>query len=261
MMDQMNRAEIKAELLLNHLYPEMSEQWIVEAKGTFYRNYSEDVMAIEENLQMVTLSRESFLKLLPQGLIAPDDELKGRNFEQKYEVLRKKKIQLEEFFRPRDTFSFRRALRVEKIVAQLLEEKLDFILEKYFHCKRAEESNPYIRELMVMLPYVSKLRANFGWIRDVLELLLACRVTMSFSRYDWGERIQDVQPMVRYLVWISNLNSETYKKLEQYLEPLRTFICEWFIPFDTLCLIEVKDEKAVTLDQSMILNYNTKLKL
>jgi hypothetical protein len=146
-------------------------------------------------------------------------------------------------------------------VAQLLEEKLDFILEKYFHCKRAEESNPYIRELMVMLPYVSKLRANFGWIRDVLELLLACQVTMSFSRYDWGERIQDVQPMVRYLVWISNLNSETYKKLEQYLEPLRTFICEWFIPFDTLCLIEVKEEKAVTLDQSMILNYNTKLKL
>ena len=79
----------------------------------------------------------------------------------------------------------------------MLEEKLDFILEKYFHCKRAEESNPYIRELMVMLPFVSKLRANFGWIRDVLELLLACRVTMSFSRYDWGERIQDVQPRHR----------------------------------------------------------------
>ncbi|MDO4755642.1 MAG: hypothetical protein Q4A54_04805, partial [Parabacteroides sp.] len=109
----MNRAEIKAELLLNHLYPEMSEQWIAETRGTFYRNYSEDAMAIEEDLQTVTLSRDGFLKLLPQGLIATDDELRGGNFAQKYEELKKKKMQLEEFFRPMDTFAFRRGLKVE----------------------------------------------------------------------------------------------------------------------------------------------------
>ncbi|MDO4757285.1 MAG: hypothetical protein Q4A54_13125, partial [Parabacteroides sp.] len=144
---------------------------------------------------------------------------------------------------------------------QLLEEKLDFILEKYFHCKRSEEPNPHVRELMVMLPYVSKLRADFGWIRDMLALLLKRRVTMSFSRYDWSERIREVQPMVRYEVWIPDLTGEIYQALEQHLEPLRTFIREWFIPFDTLCLIDIKEEKANTLDQSVILNYNTKLKL
>ena len=48
MIEQTNIAEIKAEVLLNHLYPELADQWIVKNKGTFYRNYIEDAMRIDE---------------------------------------------------------------------------------------------------------------------------------------------------------------------------------------------------------------------
>ena len=78
MSERMDISEMKAEVLLNHLYPELAERWIVKNKGTFYRNYSEDVMRIDEEQGMVALSRDGFLRLLPQGLITTDDELKGK---------------------------------------------------------------------------------------------------------------------------------------------------------------------------------------
>ena len=53
MMEQTNISELKAEVLLNHLYPELAERWIVKNEGTFYRNYSEDVMRIDEETAKV----------------------------------------------------------------------------------------------------------------------------------------------------------------------------------------------------------------
>ena len=40
--------EISAEMLLGHLYPELELLWTVRHRGTFYRNYSHDVMDIDE---------------------------------------------------------------------------------------------------------------------------------------------------------------------------------------------------------------------
>ena len=103
MIEQTNITEIKAEVLLNHLYPELADQWIVKNKGTFYRNYSEDAMRIDEESGTVSLSRDGFLRLLPQGLITTDDELKGKDFHAKYEELKLRRSQLEELFRPFDS--------------------------------------------------------------------------------------------------------------------------------------------------------------
>ena len=40
--------EIKAELLLNNLYPEAGSQWSVQNEGIFYRNYNSDLLSIDE---------------------------------------------------------------------------------------------------------------------------------------------------------------------------------------------------------------------
>lgn len=259
MKEQANIAEIKAEVLLNHLYPEWTDRWIVKNKGTFYRNYSKDVLLIEEEPGKVSLSRDGLLRLLPQGLFTTDDELKGKDFQTRYEELKLRKSRLEELFRPFDSWKFRKQVHEENQLAELLDEKLDVLLKTYFQVDRAAEPNGYVREMMVLLPVASRLRADFGRIGDVLSALVGHRVTLEISRYDWNGWRRDAQPMVLYRVWIPGLVSETYLKWKENLDALKDFICEWFIPFDTRCEIELNNEEPATLDNRLTLDYNTRL--
>ena len=63
---------LRAEVLLNYLYPELMQRWVANCKGTFYRNYNEDAIRIDGEEGWVTLARDGMLKLLPQGLIATE---------------------------------------------------------------------------------------------------------------------------------------------------------------------------------------------
>ena len=102
-MKNTNISALRAEVLLNHLYPEQSDSWVVTNKGTFYRNYSEDVLQLDANLSQVSLSRDGLLRLLPQGLVNTKDELKTA----------------EELFVPFDSWRFRDSLRAEEDFAYL----------------------------------------------------------------------------------------------------------------------------------------------
>ena len=42
---------------------------------------------------------------------------------------------------------------------------------------------------------------------------------------------------------------------------LTAFVVEWFIPFNTRCLIEIKTDVSSSLNNKLLLNYNTKLSL
>ena len=84
-MNEQDLYHISAESLLNYLYPDDIDRWGVDCAGTFYRNYSPDVLNLDEDNWTVRLSRDSFLRLLPLGIIATDNALKCKDFEQKYE--------------------------------------------------------------------------------------------------------------------------------------------------------------------------------
>ena len=72
---QRNLYEIRAEVLLNYLYPEMENEWIVQSKGTFYRNYNQDLLWLDQKDHKVQLARDGFLKLLPEGLLTKNSDL------------------------------------------------------------------------------------------------------------------------------------------------------------------------------------------
>ena len=55
-----NISQIRAEVLLNYLYPEMSRTWMVQSKGTFYRNYNQDILALYEKEDKAILTRDGF---------------------------------------------------------------------------------------------------------------------------------------------------------------------------------------------------------
>ena len=240
-----NISALRAEVLLNHLYPEQSDSWVVTNKGTFYRNYSEDVLQLDANLSQVSLSRDGLLRLLPQGLVSTKDELK----------------EAEELFVPFDSWRFRDSLRAEEDFAYLLENKLNIILKTYYGVDIEAETNPLIKEMMKLLPQASSIRGNFHKIGDILKALLNKRVTTHITCYNWSDKTADTQPMVCYKVWMPELTSESYKELEKNIEALKNFLVEWFIPFDTYCAIEIKTEQTTSLNNTMLLNYNTKLSL
>ena len=51
-----NLSEISAEMLVNYLYPDLSDRWIVQAEGIFYRNYNSDLLAYDDEAAVVPCS-------------------------------------------------------------------------------------------------------------------------------------------------------------------------------------------------------------
>ena len=255
---QNNIQGLRAEVLLNYLYPELMQRWMANCKGTFYRNYSEDAIRIDEEGGWVTLSRDGLLKLLPQGLITTEQELQSKDFKGKHERLRQRKARLEELFRPFDSWVLRRNLRSEEKLAELLENKLDILLETYFHLNRKDEKNAYVRQMMALLPVVNRRRGDIHTVCNVLQTLTGHRVTMKTGQYNHTGRKNGNQPLVEYQIWMPSLDNITYNDKQNQMEELGRFIQEWFMPFDTKCLIELKCNRLAAMGVGFTLNYNTR---
>lgn len=259
MINEINLPDISAEYLLNYLYPDQTEQWQAECAGTFYRNYSPDILSIEKDNATVRLARDGFLQLLPQVIIAPDDALKGKNFEQKYEQLKKKEELLKDLFKPIDSLNFRFRLHIEKEIAQLSSNKISLLLNRYFNFNLEEEKNPYIRKTAPLLLVISHLRADFTFLHTLLKNLFGCPVEMTTGRYTWDEGYEYSQPAIFYYLIIPDLTNKAYNELKQAIDPFIDFIREWFIPFDTHCSISIKHPDCpFVLGENLTLDYNTK---
>lgn len=260
MMNENDLFDISAECLLNYLYPDLEEEWKVDCAGTFYRNYSPDILSVDPEKHTVRLARDSFLRLLPQGVIAREDALKAGNFEQQYEQLQKRKELLKDLFNPIDTLAFRTRLHLEKQAARLASDKLPLLLERYWGYDLTREENPYIRKVAPLLLLVSHLRGDFDFIRHLLSQVFDCPVRMKVGRYAWEEGSACSQPAVEYELLVEDLTAESYRELNRRIDPFREFLCEWFIPFDTRCTLALKDHhQPLVLGENLVLDYNTEI--
>lgn len=250
-----NLSEISAEMLVNYLYPDLSDRWIVQAEGTFYRNYNSDLLAYDDEAAVVQLSRDSFCQLLPQGLLYRAAERGKVNSEK---IMARKRL-LMDLFQPFDTFAFRCRLNLEREVSSLLETRLQEILSRYFGFDLASEENHYIRETAVLLPFVSHLRGDLYFVRDLLSSLFRCDVQLTIGRYSETDNTRSWLPMARYEMIMPELSTEQYNRLMDDIHPLCNFVCEWFMPMETKCFIEIK-WKDIDLPDVPVLNYNTHLK-
>ncbi|MEG1543119.1 MAG: hypothetical protein RR382_01150 [Tannerellaceae bacterium] len=253
--------EISAEMLLNYLYPELENSWVAHYKGTFYRNYNEDVIELDTDNSNVTITRDGFVKLLPQGLITLDNELKKGDLKERAEALRRRKYLLDETFLPFDTFTFRNRLRIERQISDLLNQKIEFILKNYFYYDLSAETDKYVKELAVMLPYVSYLRGNLGFISDVLAGLLGYEVIINKGRYSSTDDTLSWLPQIRYEIIAENLEANEYKDLNKSIECLQAFIRKWLLPFDMHIEFLIKHHgQSFILGDKLTLDYNTEIK-
>ena len=232
--------DISAEMLLNYLYPEEGRRWIAQNEGTFYRNYNQDVLAVDEERMVVETSRDSFISLFPQGLLTQESDLKGKDAAEEFKKMQLRIRLLHETFKPLDTFKFRNNLFLERQVASLLQDKHAYILRTYFGIDLNQIENPYVREAAILLPYISRRRGDFSFVARLLQVLFKCKVSMSKDRYSHTDTSRRWLPKVRYELLIPGLLPEEYRQRDSELEPLRDFIGEWFIPFEVWCEIRIK---------------------
>ena len=94
-----NLYQIRAEVLLNYLYPELESDWFALCKGTFYRNYNQDILWLDLDEKKVLLARDGFLRLLPEGLLTKDDDLMGEDVAEKFKQMEWRKELLNEIGR------------------------------------------------------------------------------------------------------------------------------------------------------------------
>jgi hypothetical protein len=252
--------ESSAEMLLMYLYPEMADVWTVHHEGTFYRNYSRDAMVIDVINKEVGLARDSMLKLLPQGVFVTENSLKGEDVREKYKLQEERRHLLNEAFLPFDTFNFRRRLRLEQKISETLDIRLRYILKTYFDFDIDAESNPYVREAAIMLPFVSHYRADYPFIKTMLAALTNHPVEMQFGRYSETDSARQWLPMVKYKVLIEGLDVNEYQQITQELQPLAAFLREWLIPVDVKCMLSVKEHRhPQKVNGRLVLDYNTEI--
>lgn len=253
--------EISAEMLLEQLYPELTEEWLVRCKGVFYRNYSGDAMRVDAEERQVELARDGFLQLLPSSLLTDDAELtdqtadgkrQTQSFKSRYEQMQRRLHLLSEAFMPFDTFAFRRRLKIERQVKGLIELKLAYVLKTYYDFDLTAEKDEYVLQAALLLPYVAKLRGNIHFVRLLLSTLTGYSVTLRLSTYSDTDHTQYGMPMVRYTLWVDGLDESGYVTLNRQLAPLIRFIQVHFLPIDAFSEVEIKGHSTST----NMLNYN-----
>lgn len=255
-----NLSDINAEMLLDYLYPEYSKQWIARNRGVFYRNYSPDVLGIDVDNHLVELSRDNFLKLLPQRLFVSEDELKGNNTKERVEEIEKRVRLLEDTFLPFDTFWFRRKLAVEREVSELLNFKLEFILKEFFNFDLSRETNLYVRDAAIFLPYVNRFKGDMNFVRQLLSSVLNCQVILLKKFQAADDYVSCQFPLFVFHLLIPDLSAKAFRQKEDELHPFFEFVKEWFIPFDIHCEVKIKTDTCFSrINSNFVLNYNTVL--
>jgi len=141
MADKNEIPEIRAEVLLNQLFPDR-DHWEVTMKGTFYRGYNYDLLEYDDKTGIATMTRDGFMKLLPQGLLARELGEKDIKSGAKIRAQEREQQLLKDAFMPIDNYAFSNSLQIEKQVSKLLSGKLNYILKVVFRLRHGEGDQP-----------------------------------------------------------------------------------------------------------------------
>lgn len=254
--------EVSAEMLLGHLYPELELLWSVRHRGTFYRNYSADVMSLDEEEVTIDIARDGILKLLPPAMLTGDFELTKTNadgqgqkkdFKTRYEEMKKRLHILEEAFLPIDTCNFLGSLATERHIEDIMEVKVNELLKEYFNFDIAKEKDPLVANAALLLPLVASRRGDVRFVKRLIESVAGRKVRIRKSAYSDTDNSRYWMQKIDFDIVIDNLTEETYKAELDRIRPLTEFLSTYFLPIDIFCSFNIVGKNT----DVKLLNYNT----
>lgn len=246
--------KILAELLLSTYFPEVKE-WKAEYGSFFSRNYSGDLISVQQETNTVSLSRNGIYDILPEKMFFDVEELRNkepREFALLISEIYEMEKNIKDYFLPFDTFFFNQSMRLHKVVGHMIDNKTELLLRTLFDYHIENEENIYVRQLAPLLLNVTEIRGDFNMLKSVLAVILDCRVDYNLPRQD----------EVVFTVHKIGLNSREYLAYMKELEPLFDFVQYWFVPMEMDCHYKVKDYQQkfiLSVDRPLVLDYNTQI--
>jgi len=225
----------------------------VQAEGIFSRNYSEDLINIEKDVEgvCIALSRDGIFHLLPERLFFGENLLQSEgkrnfNFEGAYDQLKRKKKDILSFFQPFDSAFFKLSLDLERKLNDLT--RIDNTFVPY---PLPAEPNKYIRKIKNLLPFAAQLKGNESLIIDILKNVFSVEKV----------EIRKIKPLhTRVIIQIEGLSKEEYIAMDEELAAFFDFFCHWFLPIEQQYDYRIKGYKQpLRLGDLLILDYNTHL--
>lgn len=254
--------EVSAEMLLGHLYPELELLWTVRHRGTFYRNYTADVMNLDDEELTIDIARDGLLKLLPPAILTGDFELTKTNADgvrqkkdvkTRYEEMKRRLHILEEAFLPIDTFNFRNNLATERHIEEILELKVNYVLKEYFNFDIEQVKDPLVAKAALLLPLVANRRGDIRFVKRIIENIAGRKVRIRKSAYSDTDNSQYWMQKIDFDIVVDNLTEETYREEEKRIAPLTEFISAYLVPIDIFCSFNIVGKNT----DVKLLNYNT----
>ena len=245
---------IKAETLISILGAH--EKLNVKMKGIFSRNFSEDLVKIDNDADSTTLTiaRDGIFHLLPQGLFFDENLLAKNNrsnyeFEKMYRELKRKKKEALTFFRPFDTLYFQQTLNLETKLNKFTAAGNDKLIDAFLDKPTIDTNNKYINALKKIIPFASQIRGNIPLLIDILKAIFSTQKI----------EIKKITTLhKRIFIHKEGLSKEEYHALDKEMKPFFDFFRHWFLPVEQQFTYRVKDYTRPTkLDNSLILDYNT----
>jgi len=254
--------DIKAETLIS-IY-DIKEEIVTQMEGVFFRNYSEDLMNVEnygENIT-ATLSRDSIFHLLPEKLFFEDTTHKRNkkqffDFTEDYQELLRKRREILSFFQPFDISFFKLSLDFEQKLNFFAETGNNFFQNFFLNDTKSNprnskpETDKYIAKLKMVLPFVSQIRGNLQLIADLLKTIF---------EVDKVE-IKEIELFKKhFIIHKEGLSKDEYLTMDKELVTFFEYLKQWFLPVELKCDFRLKDySRPIILGESLILEYNTNL--
>ena len=236
----------------------------VKMKGTFSRNFSEDLIKMEntEDGTVLTVARDGIFHIMPQGLFFDENLLAGKTksnfeFEKIHRELRRKKKEVSTFFLPFDTELFKLTFEYEKILNNLANAGNEILVNAFLDNlstfnSQPQISNLYISKLKPLIPFANQMRGNIPFLTDILKLITA-------SKKIEVKKITSFH--TRFIIHKENLSKEEYHAMEKDMCQLFDFLRHWFLPIEKKFDYRLKDyTQPFKLGTSAILDYNTHFK-
>jgi len=242
--------EIKAETIIASSGVDDIDDFNIKSSGIFYRNFSGDYMSNDRNT--INVSRNSLYHLLPEGLFLKENSLTQKTLQEQHDKIKEIKENISLYFQPFDMAFFKLTFELEKILQAIADKGNSVFLQDFVFDDPAFESpNPYIRKIMVLLPFVYELRGNIALLKDILKHVFAARKVdaIKIKPFFW-----------RFIIHKERLSKQEYLKMDREVDVFFDFFQQWFLPVEIDCDFRIKDYKEkFVLKKLFILDYNTHL--
>ena len=223
---------------------------------------------------IVELSRNGLMRMLPESMFYREEYLRENVTDAETEKARKEELKTQKqlcsvFFEGFDTLFARQEMYILGTVGTAEHERNSILLREIYGIDITQVRNPLVRKLALLLLEGDTVKGNIPLVAFCIRAVMDVKVSYSVStrqvdgnwpggNLDGGKTKSSHYRRVLFVLHIEDLSSDEYRSLMEQYEEFFLFLEKWFLPYDCEVDYRIKDHrKRFVLGDSLTLDYNT----